>query len=276
MRKIINRKSIKKLAVYVLLSFGSLIMLMPFYWTFVTSLQVTRSYFTGFLPTKITLSNYIRAFTTTNLKLWFLNTTLYCGITVTTNVIFGLLAGYALSRLKFKGKNTITFLIIGTMLIPGFLILIPQYLIIVSLGLTNNILGLSLPYLIDAFNIFLIRQYMLTIPIDLDDAARIDGCSDLQILTKIITPLCKPVLTLVITLTFLVRWNDFLWPLIVMTQNENYVLTTGLSSLHTVRGADDVGLTMAVTLLSFTGPLILFIFFQKYLVEGMALTGIKA
>ena len=166
MRKIINRKSIKKLAVYVLLSFGSLIMLMPFYWTFVTSLQVTRSYFTGFLPTKITLSNYIRAFTTTNLKLWFLNTTLYCGITVTTNVIFGLLAGYALSRLKFKGKNTITFLIIGTMLIPGFLILIPQYLIIVSLGLTNNILGLSLPYLIDAFNIFLIRQYMLTIPID--------------------------------------------------------------------------------------------------------------
>jgi ABC-type glycerol-3-phosphate transport system permease component len=241
-----------------------------------TSLQETRSYFTGFLPTKITLSNYIRAFTTTNLKLWLLNTTLYCTITIITNIIFGFLAGYALSRLKFKGRDMINFLIVGTMFVPGFLLLIPQYLIVAPLGLTNNILGLCLPYLVDAFNIFLIRQYMLTIPIDLDDAARIDGCSDLQILTRIIAPLCKPVLTLVIVLTFLVRWNDFLWPLIVMTQNNNYVLTVGLSSLHTVRGADDVGLTMAVTLLSLTGPLVLFIFFQKYLVEGMVLTGIKA
>jgi multiple sugar transport system permease protein len=261
---------------YGLLILGAVLMLFPFYWMVVTSLQFTHSYFTGLVPSEVTLYNYLTAFKATSFSLWLVNTMLYCAITILSNLVLALLAGYALSRLRFRGRDRLVFLIVITMLIPGFLVLIPQYLLILYLGLTNSVLGLSAPYLIDAFNIFLVRQYMLSIPKDLDDAGRVDGCSEFQILTKIIAPLCKPVIMLVTTFTFLVRWNDFLWPLIVVTNSDRYVLTIGLSSLDTARGASDMGLIMAIATLCFIGPLLVFVLFQRYLVKGMLLTGIKA
>jgi ABC-type glycerol-3-phosphate transport system permease component len=251
-------------------------MLFPFYWMVVTSLQLTHTYFTGLVPPGVTLANYLTALRDTSFSRWVANTILYCGITILSNLVLAMLAGYALARLRFPGRDRIVFLVVITMLIPTFLVLIPQYLLILYLGLTNSVFGLSAPYLIDAFNIFLVRQYMLSIPKDLDDAARVDGCSEFQILAKIIAPLCKPVIMLVITFTFLIRWNDFLWPLIVLTNSDNYVLTIGLSSLDTARGASDMGLIMAIATLSFIGPLAIFLLFRKYLVKGMLLTGIKA
>lgn len=227
-------------------------------------------------PVGLTLKNFWKLFTTTNVPRWTINSIVYALTLTFSNIILSAMAAFAFARLRFKGRDKLFFLVVATIFIPGYTILLPLYLMIVKLGLASTLLGLVLPDLVGGFNILLVRQYMLSIPESLYDAAKIDGCTDFQVFYKIFLPMCKSVLILVGTFTFLWSWNSFIWPLIMMSSSNNYTLPVGISLFSHLRGVTNIGLIMAASTFTFLPPVIVFFIFQKYIVKGMVLSGIKA
>ncbi len=191
-------------------------------------------------------------------------------------LIFGSMVGYALSRLEFKGRNLIFYIIIFTMTLPFQITLIPQYIIMVKLGWVDTYLALIVPYLMNALSIIMFRQYFKSIPQDLIDAARIDGCTELGIIFRILWPNAIPALVTVGIITFMASWNEVLWPLIVI-RNEELMTMPQLVTLFAVggRAESQLGVKLAsATILAL--PIVLaYLFFQKYFIQSMASTGIK-
>jgi len=191
-------------------------------------------------------------------------------------LIFGSMVGYALSRLEFKGRDLIFYVIIFTMTLPFQITLIPQYIIMVKLGWVDTYLALIIPYLMNALSIIMFRQYFKSIPQDLIDAARIDGCTELGIIFKILWPNAIPALVTVGIITFMASWNEVLWPLIVI-RNEELMTMPQLVTLFAVggRAESQLGVKLAsATILAL--PIVLaYLFFQKYFIQSMASTGIK-
>ena len=191
-------------------------------------------------------------------------------------LIFGSMVGYALSRLEFRGRNLIFYIIIFTMTLPFQITLIPQYIIMVKLGWVDTYLSLIVPYLMNALSIIMFRQYFKSIPQDLIDAARIDGCNELTIIFRILWPNAVPALVTVGIITFMASWNEVLWPLIVI-RNEELMTMPQLVTLFVVggRAESQLGVKLAsATILAL--PIILaYLFFQKYFIQSMASTGIK-
>jgi ABC-type glycerol-3-phosphate transport system permease component len=191
-------------------------------------------------------------------------------------LIFGSMVGYALSRLEFKGRNLIFYIIIFTMTLPFQITLIPQYIIMVKLGWVDTYLALIVPYLMNALSIIMFRQYFKSIPQDLIDAARIDGCNELTIIFRILWPNAIPALVTVGIITFMASWNEVLWPLIVI-RNEELMTMPQLVTLFAVggRAESQLGVKLAsATVLAL--PIVLaYLFFQKYFIQSMASTGIK-
>ncbi|MGB5896012.1 MAG: carbohydrate ABC transporter permease, partial [Ignavibacteriaceae bacterium] len=191
-------------------------------------------------------------------------------------LIFGSMVGYALSRLEFRGRNLIFYIIIFTMTLPFQITLIPQYIIMVKLGWVDTYLALIVPYLMNALSIIMFRQYFKSIPQDLIDAARIDGCNELTIIFRILWPNAIPALVTVGIITFMASWNEVLWPLIVI-RNEELMTMPQLVTLFVVggRAESQLGVKLAsATILAL--PIILaYLFFQKYFIQSMASTGIK-
>jgi ABC-type glycerol-3-phosphate transport system permease component len=191
-------------------------------------------------------------------------------------LIFGSMVGYALSRLEFKGRNLIFYIIIFTMTLPFQITLIPQYIIMVKLGWVDTYLALIVPYLMNALSIIMFRQYFKSIPQDLIDAARIDGCTELGIIFRILWPNAIPALVTVGIITFMASWNEVLWPLIVI-RNEELMTMPQLVTLFAVggRAESQLGVKLAsATVLAL--PIVLaYLFFQKYFIQSMASTGIK-
>ncbi|MEE9449167.1 MAG: carbohydrate ABC transporter permease, partial [Ignavibacteriaceae bacterium] len=191
-------------------------------------------------------------------------------------LIFGSMVGYALSRLEFKGRNLIFYIIIFTMTLPFQITLIPQYIIMVKLGWVDTYLALIIPYLMNALSIIMFRQYFKSIPQDLIDAARIDGCTELGIIFRILWPNAIPALVTVGIITFMASWNEVLWPLIVI-RNEELMTMPQLVTLFAVggRAESQLGVKLAsATILAL--PIVLaYLFFQKYFIQSMASTGIK-
>ena len=189
-------------------------------------------------------------------------------------MVFCSLAGYTLARKRFWGRDFIFLLIVGTMMIPFHIRLIPMYSMAIHLGLANTYVAQILPISVMGYGVFLMRQFMEGIPDELLEAARIDGCGELGIFCRVVLPLSRPVVVSLVVFTFITSWNDFIWPLILVTQDKMKTLTLALSMLQSNYGTN-YGLVMAGATMAFVFPFVLYCFLQKEFVEGIALSGIK-
>jgi multiple sugar transport system permease protein len=189
------------------------------------------------------------------------------------NIIIGGMAGYAFAKKKFKGRDLIFSILLFTLMVPGQATMIPVFITMRDLGLLNSYIALTLP-IVNVFSVFFMRQFMIRIPDDLLEAARIDGCSEFGIFIKIVLPSVKTAMLSLSIFTFITAWNDFLWPLVVTTDNSMRTLTLALSTLQGNYGTN-YGIIMAGATLVFIPPFIFYVFLQKKFVEGVTMTGIK-
>ncbi len=268
---------VKKYLVYTLLIAGLIVTLAPFFWMISTSLKTRAGIFSmppQWIPAEPTFSHYIRLLDQMNFFRNFFNSTVVALAVTGFGLFFNSLAGYAFAKFRFPGRNRIFAILILSLMVPGQVTMMPVFLILRSMGLINTYIGLIITGTISVFGIFLVRQFVQTIPNDLIEAARIDGCSEFGIYWKVILPLCKPVLATLGIFTFMTSWNEFLWPLIVMIREEMYTLPVALAALEG-QHATDYGLVMAGAVVVVIPVLIVFLVAQKYIIEGISTTGLK-
>lgn len=255
----------------------AVVMIIPLLWMVITSFQTlneTRHFPPILVPSSIQWQNYTEVLQRAPFARWFLNTLVVTVVVVAGNLLFCSLAGYAFARIKFFGRDVVFILVLATLMIPFQVIMIPTFLIVRKLGLIDTLGALIVPNLAGAFGIFLLRQFFRSLPIELEEAARIDGASRLGVLFKIVLPLSGPVLATVAVITFLWTWNDFLWPLVTIYNPDNMTLQLGLT---TFQGAHQTNthLLMAANVMSVIPVLLLFFVAQRFFIRGIATSGLK-
>ncbi len=270
-------KALKRILFYLSLTIGALIFIYPFYWMITASLAPENdiSGLTLF-PSGLTLSSYSQMVSKIPIGRSFVNSIFVSSIITTGVLIFGSMIGYALSRMEFKGRNLIFYIIIFTMTLPFQITLIPQYIIMVKFGWTDTYLALIVPYFINALGIIMFRQYFKSIPQSLIDAARLDGCNELEIIFRILWPNSVPALVTIGIITFMASWNEVLWPLIVI-RDESLMTMPQLVTLFAVggRAESQLGVKLASAVMLALPIMLAYLFFQKYFIQSMASTGIK-
>ncbi len=263
---------------YLIMSALAFVFLIPLFWMISTALKdraQTWLFPPQWIPNPIIWDNFARVFRVGPFALFLRNTVILVFWNILGQALASTLVAYGFARLHFPGRGFLFILMIATLMIPYQVTLIPTYIIFTRLGWVNTMLPLTLPsFFGSAFFIFLMRQYMMTIPFDLDEAARIDGCNTFQILYRILLPLCKPPLTIIVVFTFIGVWNDFLGPLIYLNDVEKYTIALGLS-LFRGRTGTDWNLLMAASLMAVLPSLVLYFFAQKRLIGGIASVGLK-
>jgi len=255
----------------------AVVMLIPMVWMLVTSLETlneTRHFPPVLLPHTLVPGNYTQVLQQAPFARWFVNTMIVTVATVAGNLLFCSLAGYAFARIKFFGREVVFVLLLVTLMIPFQVVMIPTFIIVKDLGLINTLNALIVPNLANAFGVFLLRQFFRTLPVELEEAARIDGASRLSVLFKIVLPLSGPVLATLAVITFLWTWNDFLWPLITIYTPNNMTLQLGLTEFQGTH-QDATNLLMAANVMSLLPVLLLFFLAQKYFIRGIATSGLK-
>ena len=255
----------------------AVVMLIPMVWMLVTSLETlneTRHYPPVLLPHTLVPGNYTQVLRQAPFARWFVNTMIVTVATVAGNLLFCSLAGYAFARIKFFGREVVFVLLLVTLMIPFQVVMIPTFIIVKDLGLINTLNALIVPNLANAFGVFLLRQFFRTLPVELEEAARIDGASRLSVLFKIVLPLSGPVLATLAVITFLWTWNDFLWPLITIYTPNNMTLQLGLTTFEGTHQTS-TNLLMAANVMSMLPVLLLFFLAQKYFIRGIATSGLK-
>ena len=260
---------------YVALALVTFLMIFPL--IIVVIVSFTPNAVTQTWPPKIIPSdNYTSLFQRLPIGRELLNTIVFAGAVTIISVFFDSLAAYGLSRVDFKGRGILLAVLIATMMIPAMALLIPVYKLLGSMGLVNSYLGIIIPRMADVGGIFLLRQFFISIPKDLDNAARIDGAGEFRIFAQIILPNAVPAILTVGMFNFMGNWNDLLWPLIMTSKPETRTITAGLAML-TGHGSSvtPYGVVMAGALISALPLLIVFFFVQKRFVEGIAMTGMK-
>jgi multiple sugar transport system permease protein/alpha-1,4-digalacturonate transport system permease protein len=260
-----------------LAALGALVFAFPLYWMVVTAITPVATLRAGeytLIPTEFAWDNLSRAWNAFPFDRWFANSVVIAVAAVILTVSINLVAGYAFAKLRFPGRNLLFILIVSTLIIPVQVLMVPQFSIVADLGWTNNYLGIIIPRAAEAFGIFFARQYYRSIPDELIEAARIDGASELTILRRIVLPLSKPLIAVLIIFTFMWRWNEFAWPLIVLRDSDAYTLPIGLLFLQNITGTD-ITSVMTLTFVSVLPMMVIFIFFQRYFVEGMTRSGLK-
>jgi multiple sugar transport system permease protein len=254
----------------------ALLMLAPMIWMLLTSVQTLAEtqHFPPVLPSGVRWQNYKEVLDLSPFPRWFMNTLIVTLVVVISNLVLCSLAGYAFARIRFFGRDVAFVLVLATMMIPFQVIMIPTFLIVRKLGLIDSLGALIVPNLAGAFGIFLLRQFFKTLPVELEEAARIDGASRLGVLFKIVLPLSGPVLATLAVVTFLWTWNDFLWPLVTLYNPDNFTIQVGLT---TFQGAHktNTNLLMAANVMSIAPVLALFFLLQRYFIRGIATTGLK-
>jgi multiple sugar transport system permease protein len=273
------RAQLGGLTLHVVLGLGALIMLVPFIWMVSTSFKTIDQVFTfppNWIPNPFIWENYPRAFTSVPFGRWFLNS-LQIAILVTIGQLFTCsLAGFTFARMRFPGREQLFLVYLGTLMIPAHVTIIPIFVTMNWLKLVDTPWSLILPGLTSAWGTFLFRQYFLTLPSELEDAAKIDGCGFFRIYRQISLPLAKPVLATLAVFTFMASWNDFLGPLIFLQSKDQKTLTVGLLQFRAeFQGLANWPVMMAGIVISTLPILIAFVIGQKYFVRGLALTGIK-
>lgn len=256
----------------------AIIFLIPLFWMLSTALKdraQTWLFPPKWIPNPVVWSNFPRVFQVGPFLLFIRNTLIILFWNIIGQVFSTSLVAYGFARLRFPGRDFLFMVMIATLMIPYQVTLIPTFLLFKAFNWIDTYLPLTVPaFTGSAFFIFLMRQYMMTIPLELDDAARIDGCNRLQVLLRILLPLCKPPLTLVVVFTFLGVWNDFLGPLIFLNQTEKFTLAIGLSLLRG-RAGTDYNLLMAAALMAVIPVLLIYFFAQRHIIGGIASVGLK-
>jgi multiple sugar transport system permease protein len=253
------------------------IMLVPLIWMVILSLETkpeASSFPPVLLPTGLHFSNYPATWKAVPFGHFFINSALYSLATVAGNLVFCSLAAYAFARIKFFGRDVLFVVLLATLMVPFQVILIPTFLIVKQIGLVDSVGGLIMPNLCSAFGIFMLRQFFRTLPIELEEAARIDGCSRLGVLAKIVLPLSLPALSTLALIMLLWTWNDFLWPLVAINTESHMTLQVGLS---TFQGAHQTQVTilMAGNMMALIPMVAAFVLAQRSFVRSIAASGLK-
>jgi sn-glycerol 3-phosphate transport system permease protein len=266
---------IKEVALIVI----TIIMLLPILLSITMSFETPSEVFTyppRIFPNTLYFGNYVNAFNSIKLGRLFINTIIMSVIIVAGKTVFGILAGYAFANFKFKGSSLLFALLFVTIFMPAEMIMIvPLYKLMVSLHWVNTYWALTIPFIASATSVFLMRQYFLTIPKELEDAARIDGAGSIKYLTKILIPLSKTMIGSVIVINFVYAWNFYLWPLVVINSNSMQTAQIGLQMLMTTGATRNWGIITAGTIIVLAPVLILFFAVQNLFVQGIVTTGLK-
>ncbi len=273
-------KILIKVVSYALLIGFALIEFLPFLWSLTTSFKTENEINAGFskgfnwIPREFTLVNYTDIFTKVEFGKWYFNSALVGVITTLLTLFFASTSGYAFARIPFPGRNLIFWFILATMMIPGVITYVPIYILLKNLGLIDSIPGLIIPFMVTAFGIFLMRQFFLAIPTELEEAARVDGAGRIRTFVQIVLPLARPALAALTIFTFMGRWNDFLMPLIIISSPDKYTLPLGMSTFRSLYKTD-WGLLMGGSILVMIPIVIMFVSFQRFFIEGISYTGLK-
>ncbi|QTE67529.1 carbohydrate ABC transporter permease [Clostridiales bacterium] len=272
-----RRPEYGKIVIYIVLLLGCVITLAPFVWMFLTSMKTSMEA-VSIPPSILPRAWNTDAYTSLGNKLPFFqmywNTILTSVIIVAGQLLLCSLAGYAFARIRFPGRNFLFVLCLSVLMIPSSFLILPQYLIIQKMKLLNTLHAIYLPNLFSAFGTFLMRQFFMTIPLELEDAARIDGCGHGRTYLRIMLPLIKPGLVSLGVLTLRFAWNNLMWPMIVNTEKAKMTLSAGLSYLQG-QYITDYPSIMAGAMLATIPLIIIYAIFQRQFIEGIALTGIK-
>ncbi len=274
-------KTLRNIGIYLLLLFGAIWMVAPFLWMITASLKEPGAVFSykkvwwnDWIPTTFVWQNYVKAWTAVPFARFYLNSLVVVSLTTIGQVTTSAMAAYAFARLKFRGREKIFFAYLATMMIPGAVTMIPVFILLRVLGWIDTFKAMILPGIFTAYGTFMLRQFFLTLPKDLEDAAQIDGCSYFGIFWRILLPLSKPALATLTIFTFMGSWMNFMWPLIVMNTENKFTLPVGLAYFQSLYRTDWT-LLMAGSVMMILPILIVFMFGQRYFVEGIKLTGIK-
>jgi multiple sugar transport system permease protein len=251
----------------------------PLLWMILTSFRTVedaRRIPISIIPDELTLRAYQLIFDDEQnpVILWFINSLLAAAGHAVLVLITAAMAAYPLARMNFRGKNVIFAIIIGTLFVPGFIFLMPNYLIMDQLAWLDTLIALIVPGAAGAFGVFFLRQFFLAIPRELEESALLDGASTWQILTRIILPMSKPALVTLGLIAFLANWNEFIWPVFVLFSPERLTLPAGLATLQNSYNID-YPVVMAGATIAAVPVLLLYIFVQKYVIEGVATSGLK-
>ena len=263
---------------YLVLGGGLLLMVVPFLWMAISSVKPeaeVRAVPPTWWPETVTLENYASLFTRLDFPTYFFNSTVVALAVTVGNVVFGAMLGYALAKLAFPGKRVVFGLVLGTLMVPGVVTFVPLFVLTTNLGLTNTLPGMFLPFMAAPFGVFLMRQFIMGLPDELIQAARIDGAGELRIFFSVILPLCGPALATLGILTFLGSWNNFLWPLVVAQTEDKFTLPVALALYAVGQNATQYGLLLAGAVVVVIPVIAVFLALQRYIMQGIAMTGIK-
>ena len=261
-----------------LLLAASAIALFPLLWMVSTSMMSpgeSSAYPPLLMPQQPTLDNYRELFARAGMGRYLANSLLLAVAVTALSMFFNVMAGYAFAKLRFAGRERIFRLMLGALVIPGQVAMVPLFLLLKHLGLVNSYGGIIVPALASIFGIFLVRQYALSIPDDLLEAARIDGASEWRIFGLVVVPLLRPIIVTLAVFTLLGTWNDFMWPLIVLTDQDLYTLPVALASLSREHVQDNE-LMMAGAVLTIVPVLVVFLVLQRYYIQGLTMGSVKA
>ncbi|MBC8092922.1 MAG: carbohydrate ABC transporter permease [Pseudonocardia sp.] len=255
----------------------SLVLVFPLYWMVVVAFSPRQELLSPEVrlwPARFTLENFERIFASFPVVTWLGNSVAIAVVVTALTVTVNLLAGYAFAHLRFPGSPALFLLLLSTLMLPVQVIMVAQFTLITDLGIYGTYWAVILPTAASAFGMFLARQFILGIPREIIEAARVDGAGPFRIFVQIVLPLCKPLIAVLTLLTVLSTWNDFAWPLIALKENDLFTLPIGLLYLQGQFGSD-FGATMAFALLSVLPMVALFLAFQRYFVQGFARSGIR-
>lgn len=272
-------KLLQRISLYLLLTAIALLVILPLLWMISTSLKPKSDWFLPeihWIPKTITLANYQKILDNPRLPIgrWFLNSMMVSSISTVLILTIDSLAAYAYARMEFRGKNLLFSLLLATLFLPGMMFLVPNFLTVAQLGLLNNYAGLVIPGLAGVFGVFFMRQFFESLPVELEEAAYIDGATRIQTFYLIALPLAKPALATLGIITFLGSWNDFLWPLLILKDSSLQTLPPGL---RTLQGAytSEYGQMMAGAVITAIPVLVIYLLLQRYIVESVQTTGLK-
>lgn len=271
-----DRRRVLVVATGAVLTLGALLTSFPFFWMVTSSFKPpTEAVSTSptFLPSSPTADAYVRLFTEMDFGRYLVNTLVVVALGGVGLVLMAM-AGYGFAKFRFRARGGLFLLVLMTLMIPVQVTMIPTYLILNELQLTNTLVGIAAPTLVSAFGIFLFRQFMGTIPDELLEAARLDGAGEMRVFWRIVLPLSTPILAVQAVLTFIMGWNSFLWPLIIATDQDMYTLSVGLSLLNQQITVNPT-LQMAGASLMVVPIIVVFVLFQRYIVQGFTMSGLK-
>ena len=274
-----QRDGLWRIFIWVVLVLGAAAMALPFVWLVSSSLKLENQIFQfppQWIPNPVRFQNYVEALTYKPFNVYLMNTMIIVALNMLAIIGTASLCAYGFARIKFPGRDFWFTLVLATMMVPYFVLMIPQFVIFSRLGWIDTFLPLTVPFFFGggAFNIFLLRQFFRTLPNELSDAARIDGCNEFGIYWRIIMPLAKPALATVAIFTFLAGWNDYIGPLLYLSSPENFTVAIGLATFRSVmRTRWD--LLMAASTAMILPVVLLFFFAQRYFIQGIVMSGIK-